>query len=110
VEVRTYRTKPGRRAEFVELFQTRAGPAQLDFGMTVMGPLLHIEDPDTLIWLRAFPTAADRERIKADFYGGPLWKRELEGLAMPLLAEYSAAICQLPALFLDGPLRSPDWR
>src|SRR5215475_1532115 len=39
VEVRTYCTKPGRRAEFVELFQSRGGPAQRECGITVVGPL-----------------------------------------------------------------------
>jgi hypothetical protein len=109
VEVRIYRTLPGRRAEFVELFQARGGPAQLDYGMTVLGLLLDTEDPDTVIWLRAFPTAADRETIKAAFYEGPVWKQELEELAMPMLADQSAVVCQMPAGFLDGPLRSPDW-
>jgi NIPSNAP len=51
VEVRTYRTKPGRRAEFVELFTSRGGPAQREYGMTVLGPLLDTEDPDALVWV-----------------------------------------------------------
>jgi hypothetical protein len=110
VEVRTYRTKPGRRAEFVKLFQTRGGPAQLDFGMTVLGPLLDTEDPDVLIWLRAFPSANQRQPIKDAFYEGQLWKEELEHLAMPLLAGYSAVVCEMPRAFLDGPLRAPEWR
>jgi hypothetical protein len=110
VEVRTYRTKPGRRAEFVELFQTRAGPAQLDYGMTVLGPLLDTEDPDVLIWLRAFPSAEQREPIKDAFYEGRLWKEELEHLALPLLADYSSIVCEMPRAFLDGPLRAQQWR
>jgi len=28
VEVRTYRIKPGRRAEFIRLFETRASPCR----------------------------------------------------------------------------------
>jgi NIPSNAP len=110
VEVRTYRTKPGRRAEFVELFQTRSGPAQLDYGMTVLGPLLDEDDPDVLIWLRAFPSAQQRQPIKDAFYEGQLWKDELEHLALPMLAEYSAVVCEMPEVFLDGPLRAHQWR
>jgi NIPSNAP protein len=110
VEVRTYRTKPGRRAEFVKLFQTRAGPAQLNYGMTVLGPLLHTEDPDVLVWLRAFPSAEQRQPIKDAFYDGQLWTEELEQLALPLLAEYSAVVCEMPSDFLDGPLRAQQWR
>jgi hypothetical protein len=33
VEVRSYRIKPGRRAEFVQLFETRAVPAQRKLGI-----------------------------------------------------------------------------
>jgi hypothetical protein len=110
VEVRTYRTKPGRRAEFVKLFQTRGGPAQLDYGMTVIGPLLDKEDPDVMVWLRAFPSAEQRQPIKNAFYEGQLWKEQLEHLALPLLAEYSAVVCDMPEDFLDGPLRAQQWR
>jgi Protein of unknown function (DUF664) len=104
-EVRTYRTKRGRRAEFVELFQHRAGPAQRALGIPVIGPLLDTDDPDVLVWLRAFPSERERGPIKASFYDGPMWTEELEGLVMPLLAEYSAVVCEIPAVFLDGPLR-----
>jgi hypothetical protein len=110
VEVRTYRVKPGCRAEFVELFQHRAGPAQRDLGIPVIGPLLDTHDPDVVVWLRAFPSEQERGPIKASFYDGPLWKDELEGLVMPLLAEYSAVVCEIPPVFLDAPLRSQDWR
>jgi NIPSNAP len=111
VEVRTYRTKPGRRAEFVELFTSRGGPAQREYGMTVLGPLLDTEDPDTLVWLRAFPAAEERESIKTAFYDGPTWSQQLEDLILPLLADYSCVrVCSLPEGFLDGPLRSQDWR
>jgi hypothetical protein len=110
VEVRTYRTKPGRRAEFVELFQTRTGPAQLDHGMTVLGPLLDTEDPNVVVWLRAFPSAEQRQPIKDAFYEGHSWKEQLEHLALPLLAEYSAVVCEMPQNFLDGPLRAQHWR
>ena len=110
VEVRTYRTKPGRRAEFVKLFQTRTGPVQLDYGMTVLGPLLDEDDPDVLVWLRAFPSAEQRQPIKDAFYEGQLWKQDLEHLALPLLAETSAVVCEMPRDFLDGPLRARHWQ
>jgi hypothetical protein len=108
--VRTYRTKPGRRADFVKLFQTRAGPAQLDYGMTVIGPLLDKEDPDVLVWLRAFPSAEQRQPIKDANYEGQLWKKQLEHLALPLLAEYSAAVCSAPWPSAASGTRTPPRR
>jgi hypothetical protein len=107
-EVRTYRLKPGRRDEFVELFARQAGPAQRDLGIPVIGPLLDTGDPDVVVWLRAFPSEPDREPLKESFYGGPVWKEELEDLIMPMLDGYSAVVCEIPPAFLDGPLRPRD--
>jgi hypothetical protein len=42
VEVRSYTVAAGRRDEFIEFFQTRAVPAQLELGMKLIGPLLDI--------------------------------------------------------------------
>lgn len=48
VEVRSYRIKPGQREEFVKMFETRAVPAQRAIGMEIMGPLLDLENPNSL--------------------------------------------------------------
>jgi hypothetical protein len=110
VEIRTYRTKPGRRAEFVELFETRAGPIQASLEMGLIGPLLDLEDDDALVWLRSFPSLEERDRMKEAFYEGEAWTSELEDLVMPLLKEYSVALCEASPRSFDGPLRSQAWR
>ena len=56
VEVRSYRIKPGRRAEFIKLFETRAIPALRSYGMTILGPLLDVENPKFSLW---YPNDAD---------------------------------------------------
>ena len=94
VEVRSYRIKPGRRAEFIELFLTRAVPALRSHGMKVFGPLLDVENPNKFVWLRAFPSLEDRDRMKAAFYEGELWKNELEAIAMPMLDSYDVILCE----------------
>ncbi|MGH9604459.1 MAG: NIPSNAP family protein [Terracidiphilus sp.] len=38
VEMRTYRTKPGKRAEFLEVFRTKSMPAHAEIGMKILGP------------------------------------------------------------------------
>jgi hypothetical protein len=106
VEVRTYRTKPGLRAEFVRLFEERAGPSQISLGMRLIGPLLDLEDADAVVWLRSFPSIEERDHMKNDFYEGRVWKDQLEGLVMPLLESYSAVVCQASPAMFDGPLRA----
>jgi hypothetical protein len=94
VEVRKYRLKPGRREEFIEFFETRAVPAQRTHGMKILGPLLDLEDPDTFVFLRSFPSLEARDRMKDAFYEGELWKNELEAIAMPMLESYDVVLCK----------------
>ena len=107
VEVRSYRIKPGRRAEFIEFFETRAVPALRSYGMQVVGPLLDVENPNKFVWLRSFPSLDERERMRDAFYGGGLWKDELEAVAMPMLESYDVILCETsPGYVCDGPLEA----
>ena len=94
VEVRSYRIKPGKRAEFIELFETRAVPALRKYGMPVVGPLLDVENPNKFVFLRSFPSLEERDRMKDVFYSSDTWKNELEPIAMPLLDSYDVILCE----------------
>jgi len=94
VEVRSYRIKPGMRDEFIKMFETRAVPAQREFGIKIVGPLLDVENPNKFVFLRSFPSLEDRDRMKDAFYGGEVWKNELEAFAMPLLDSYDVILCE----------------
>jgi hypothetical protein len=94
VEVRSYRIIPGRREEFIRLFESRAVPALRAHGMKVLGPLIDVENPNKFVWLRSFPSLEERDRLKKAFYEGDLWKNELEALAMPMLESYHVILCE----------------
>jgi hypothetical protein len=85
IEMRTYKTKPGKREEFLAIFRTRSIPAHNAIGMKILGPFPSIEDPDVFFFMRGFPDLASREPMKAKFYEGELWKSELEQILMPML-------------------------
>jgi hypothetical protein len=97
VEMRTYRTKPGRRAEFLEIFRAKSIPAHDAIGMKILGPFLSIEDADVFFFMRGFPDLESRDPLKARFYEGALWKRELEDLLMPMLESYEVVLVDDPA-------------
>lgn len=97
VEVRSYRVKPGRRAEFLTFFETRAVPAQRERGIRVLGPLLDVENPNRFVWMRAFPSLEERDRLKAAFYESDVWVDELESIAMPMLESWDFALCETTA-------------
>jgi len=96
IEMRTYRLKPGKRPEFLEIFRTRSVPAHREIGMTIAGPFLSVEDPDTFFFMRGFPDLESRELMKAQFYEGELWKRELESVLMPMIDRYEVVVVEGP--------------
>src|SRR5690349_13030052 len=94
VEVRSYRIAPGRRAEFIEFFKTRAIPALREHGMKVVGPMIDTENPNKVVWLRMFDSIEERTRLKELFYEGEPWKSEMEGVVMPMLDSYDVILCE----------------
>src|SRR5262245_10760629 len=96
IEMRTYRIKPGKRAEFLEIFRAKSLPAHREIGMTIAGPFLSVEDADTFFFMRGFPNLESREPMKAKFYEGELWKRELESLLMPMIERYDVVVVEGP--------------
>jgi len=97
IEMRTYRTKPGRRAAFVEIFRAKSIPAHKEIGMKILGPFLSIEDADVFFFMRGFPDLASREPMKAQFYEGKLWKDELENVLLPMLDKYDVVLVEDPS-------------
>ena len=96
IEMRTYKTKPGRRTEFLEIFRSKSIPAHAEIGMKILGPFLSVEDADTFFFMRGFPDLSSREPMKAKFYEGELWKRELENLLLPMLDKYEVVLVEDP--------------
>jgi len=94
IEMRTYKTRPGSRSQFLEIFRSKSIPAHLEIGMKILGPFLSIEDPDTFFFMRGFPDVASREPMKAKFYEGDLWKRELESILLPMLEKYEVVVVE----------------
>lgn len=105
VEVRSYRVTPGRRDEFIELFETRSAPALQAHGMKVIGPMIDLENPNKFVFLRGFPSMEDLLRMKEAFYEGPLWKEELEQIAMPMLESYDVTLCETTVGFVFDDFR-----
>lgn len=110
VEMRTYKTRPGMRSRFIEIFLSKAVPAHDEIGMKVLGPFLAADDPDTLFFMRGFPDMDSREPMKAKFYEGPLWKQELEQVVMPMLEKYEVTLVEDPEGLIQWPEVRADER
>jgi hypothetical protein len=94
IEMRTYRTKPGMRTRFLEVFRSRSIPEHARLGMRIVGPFLCIDDPDVFFFMRGFPDLDARDRLKASFYEGDLWKQELEAVLMPMIDKYDVVLVE----------------
>jgi hypothetical protein len=94
IEMRTYKTKPGKRSQFLEIFRSRSIPAHKEIGMKILGPFLSVEDPDTFFFMRGFPDLPSREPMKTRFYEGELWKGELENVLLPMLEKYEVVVVE----------------
>ena len=94
IEMRTYKTKTGCRERFLEVFRQKSVPAHEEIGMKILGPFVSVEDADTFFFMRGFPDLASREPMKAKFYEGDLWKRELEHVLMPMLEKYEVVLVE----------------
>jgi hypothetical protein len=97
VEMRTYKTKPGCRSRFFEIFRSKSIPAHAEIGMKILGPFPSVEDPDVFFFMRGFPDLPSREPIKAKFYEGQLCKDELENVLMPMLEKWDVVVVEDPA-------------
>ena len=96
IEMRTYKIKPGKREEFLAIFHSKSIPAHKEIGMKIAGPFLSLEDPDVFFFMRGFPDLQSREPLKAKFYEGELWKRELENTLMPMIDKYDVVLVDDP--------------
>ena len=96
IEMRTYKLKPGYRERFLDVFRAKSMPAHAEIGMKILGPLLSIEDEDTFFFMRGFPDLESREPMKAKFYEGELWKKELENVLLPMIEKYEVVLVEDP--------------
>jgi hypothetical protein len=74
VELRQYALVPGKRDVLIDLFESFYIEGQEDTGMKIIGQFRDLDEPDRFVWLRGFPSMAERARSLADFYGGEVWR------------------------------------
>jgi NIPSNAP len=68
IELRRYRTHPGRRDELAALFEREFIESQIACGATPIGQYRNLDDPDTFVWLRGFSDMTTRLRALTAFY------------------------------------------
>lgn len=75
VELRHYLHQPGRREEFIALFDAYFIEEQEHYGAITLGQFRDRTNPDRFVWLRGFADMQTRQTALHDFYQvSPLWQ------------------------------------
>ena len=78
VEVRVYKILPGKMDAWLDFFHNELAAPMEAAGMKIVAAYTSLDDPDTFIWIREFPSEAEREPIRKKFYGSDLWQKDLK--------------------------------
>ncbi|MER5936425.1 NIPSNAP family protein [Streptomyces sp. NPDC001928] len=84
-ELRRYRTRPGRRDEWVRYMEDVVIPFQTSKGMSVTASFIDEEDQDGYVWIRRFDDEAQREELYAAVYQSERWQGEIRPVVEDLL-------------------------
>ncbi|MGE5803869.1 MAG: NIPSNAP family protein [Gemmatimonadota bacterium] len=88
VELRLYRIKPGKRAQWLAFFEQRFLPYHRSVGVgTVLGYFLSYRDDEGFAWLHAFASDSDRDEARTLLWEGERWREDLAPVAKDLLRE-----------------------
>ena len=96
LELRQYKIVPGRRDEFIDLFERRFVESQEAMGMRLVGQFRDLRDPSRFVWIRSFPSMDLRGKALNDFYFGPVWQQYRDA-ANPMLDDNDDVLLLKPA-------------
>ena len=76
-ELRQYKVKPGKLAEWVQIMEEEIIPFQVSKGMVILGSFTGQEEDDLYIWMRRFESEDQRKELYAAVYETDYWKNEM---------------------------------
>lgn len=91
-ELRQYKVRPGKMAEWLKVMEEEIIPFQISKGMVITGSYQGEEDDSVYIWMRRFESEADRERLYEAVYQSDFWKNEMAPRIPDLLDREAAHI------------------
>ena len=76
-ELRQYKVKPGKLAEWIKIMEEDIIPFQVSKGMVICGSFGGEEDETVYVWLRRFESEEQRKELYAAVYETDYWKNEM---------------------------------
>jgi hypothetical protein len=94
-ELRQYRTRPGRREEWVRLMEETIIPFQVSKGIVIVGSFVGEAEDDLYVWIRRFDSEQERERIYREVYESDFWKEQITPKVPDLLDRERIVVTRL---------------
>jgi hypothetical protein len=96
-ELRQYRIKDGKRAQWVKLMEEKIIPFQVERGMVIAGSWIDQEQPDHYIWLRRFESEEERKALYKAVYEDPKWTSDMKPAIDEMLDRSKIVVTRLDA-------------
>jgi hypothetical protein len=76
-ELRQYKIRPGKLAEWIRIMEEEIIPFQVSKGMVICGSFRGETDESVYVWLRRFESEAEREALYKAVYESDYWKDKI---------------------------------
>lgn len=96
-ELRQYRMRPGKQAEWVKMMEEEIIPFQISKGMVVIGSFISPEEDDLYVWIRRFASEADREALYEAVYQSETWQNDMSPRVAELIDRSQIKVTRLAA-------------
>jgi len=90
-ELRQYKVRPGKMAEWLKVMEEEIIPFQVSKGMVICGSFHGETDDSVYVWLRRFESEAEREALYKAVYDSDHWKTKIAPL-VPSCLDRSAMV------------------
>src|SRR5438105_14286141 len=76
-ELRQYKVRPGKMAEWLKIMEEEIIPFQVARGMVITGSFRGETDDSVYVWMRRFESEGQREALYKAVYDSDHWKKEI---------------------------------
>lgn len=94
-ELRQYKVRPGRLAEWVRIMEQEIIPFQVSKGMVICGSFKGESDDSVYVWLRRFESEEERAALYKAVYESDYWKEKIAPRVPDYLVREAAVITRI---------------
>ncbi len=94
-ELRQYKVRPGKMAEWLKVMEEEIIPFQVSKGMVITGSYQGETDDSVYVWTRRFESEAQREALYEAVYQSDYWKNDVSPRIPELLDREAMVVTRM---------------